>query len=340
MPRTKLLLVLAAAAALLGASAPPDPNDLLRQSIEAPRHLSYAGQMETVLFGTSKAEATIYRIEHRAPDLTRRWYVAPQSLYGDWSISRGAQSYNVDVKTHRVIVSKNGLIDDQVAVNDNFALLANNYRTLLGPKETIAGRSAQVLVLLNKYTGAVTMRLWLDTQTHLVLERESYARNGSVTHQIRFDQIRYTNDLPGVIFSEPKLAGFQLTKGLDHEAPSNDFETVLRTAGFHARGPKYLPHGFYPIGADVSDIKNTRTLHVLYSDGLRTLSLFENARGAAVDLTHYKIRDAKVADHDAQYVEDGPTRLLTWTEESGLHYALVGELSQKELVRIAASVEP
>ncbi|GAC1659412.1 MAG: hypothetical protein NVS9B12_12530 [Vulcanimicrobiaceae bacterium] len=115
---------------------------------------------------------------------------------------------------------------------------------------------------------------------------------------------------------------------------------MIQTAGFKARVPRYLPEGFYPVGGDVSDIKSIRTLHLLYSDGIRTLSLFENARGAAVDLSHYHISDAKVADRGAQYVEDGPTRLLTWTEESNLHYALIGELSRSELVRIANSVEP
>ncbi|GAC1357078.1 MAG: hypothetical protein NVSMB31_17620 [Vulcanimicrobiaceae bacterium] len=57
-------------------------------------------------------------------------------------------------------------------------------------------------------------------------------------------------------------------------------------------------------------------------------------------MSHYTTHKARVADHDAQYVEDGPTRLLAWRAESGFHYALVGELSRKELEKIAASVEP
>ena len=339
MPRTKTLFFLLAAA-LLGAQSPQDASALLRESIEAPHHLSYVGQLNNVQYGTSKSEATIYRIEHRAPDLTRRWYIAPQSLYGDWSLSRGAQSYNIDVKNHRVIVSRDAVIDDQIALNDNFGLLTANYRAFMGPSETIAGRPTTVLELLNKYTGQMTLRLWIDKETHLVLERENYAANGSVTHQMRFEQIRYTNDLPAAIFAEPKLPGYAIAKGLDHAAPSSNLQLVVRTAGFKARGPKYLPDGFYPIAGAVSDIKGVRTLHLLYSDGIRTLSLFENALGAAVDLSHYRVQNTKVEDHAASYVEEGPTRLLTWTEDSGLHYALVGELSQSELIRIAASVEP
>ncbi|MDQ2663746.1 MAG: DUF4367 domain-containing protein, partial [Candidatus Eremiobacteraeota bacterium] len=71
----------------------------------------------------------------------------------------------------------------------------------------------------------------------------------------------------------------------------------------------------------------------------RTVSLFENAKGAAVDLSHFHPHDVSFESHNGQVVEDGPTTLLAWAE-SGLHFALVGELSPNELMKIAASVAP
>jgi anti-sigma factor RsiW len=41
----------------------------------------------------------------------------------------------------------------------------------------------------------------------------------------------------------------------------------------------------------------------------------------------------------AEYIEDGPTTLLTW-KEHGLAFALVGDLLLPELVEIAQSVVP
>jgi len=302
-------------------------------------HISYAGRLENVRFGSSRSEATIYRIEHRAPNLTRRWYIAPQSLYGDWTVMRGSQSYNVDVRHRQVIVSTNAVVGDQVTLADNVGLLMSNYRPLLGSPDTIAGRPAAEIALMNRYTGQIAMRVWIDKQTHLVLEKESYAPNGSVIAHMRFDKIRYANDLPAAIFEAPRLTGFAIVRGLSHGAPTNDFGSVVRAAGFQARSPKYLPEGFLPVTGDVSDIKGIRTLHLLYSDGIRTISLFENNRGAAVDLSRYKAQSTRVENHDAQYVQDGPTTLLTWAE-TGLHFTLVGDLSRTELARIAASVVP
>lgn len=331
-----------AALAFCAAQGPAQAQDasaLLRQAVQAARTVSFAGQVQTVQFGTAKSVATIYRIEHRAPDLTRRWYLAPQSIYGDWSVTRGSQAFNVDVRNHRIIRSKNAAVDDHIALDDNFGLLNANYRAILGPTETVAGRDCVGILLLNKYTGQTGMRLWIDRQTHLVLQKQTYAAGGAVTHETRFDQVSYTSNLPAAIFQEPKIKGYAMVKGLDHDSPSNDLDSVVKTAGFKGHYPKYLPEGFTPVAGDVSEIRGVRTIHLLYSDGIRTISLFENSRGAAIDLSRYKFVTTHFENRDAQLVEDGPTRLLSW-EESGLHYALVGELGRMELQHIAASVVP
>jgi hypothetical protein len=69
------------------------------------------------------------------------------------------------------------------------------------------------------------------------------------------------------------------------------------------------------------------------------VSLFQNQSAAAVDFSHYKVNDTKIENHDAEYVEDGPTTLVAWSE-AGLHFTLVGELTLPELEKIAASVVP
>ncbi|MDQ6823593.1 MAG: DUF4367 domain-containing protein [Candidatus Eremiobacteraeota bacterium] len=328
----------ALAVGAIAANAQQNANSLLRSGIDAPNSVSYVGQVQNVEFGQSRADATIFRIEHKSPDLTRRWYVAPQSLYGDSIISRGDTSYNVDVKHGRIIVSKDDAIDDQVAMDDNFSLLTHNYTSVIGPDETVAGRRAISVLLINKYTGQTVMRVWLDSATHLVLQKERYANNGSITYQMRFDQIRYTSAMPTAMFNVPGR-GFARVRGADHGAVSSDIANVVRMAGFHARFPQHVPNGFTPVGGVVADVKGVRTLHLLYSDGIRTISLFENARDSAVDMSRFQVRTADVHGNEGRYVVDGPTTLLAWSQ-AGLHLALVGELSRDELLKIAGSISP
>src|SRR5579872_1839927 len=313
-----------------------DPTALLRDAVNAYSKYSYVGQVQNTDYGVKNANAVLFRIEHRAPDMTRRWYLAPESLFGDSIIGRGDTSYDIDPRAHKIIVTHDDALDDQVAMDDNFGLLLHNYRAVMGPDDNIAGRRALSVLLVNRYTGETVMRISLDAETKLVLQKEKYAASGSVAHQMRFEQIRFTAAIPDALFTVP-TSGYSTSVGPGHAIPSNDLTAVVRTAGFAAIGPKYLPDGFLPVAGDVTDIKGVRTLHILYSDGLRTVSLFENARGAAVDLRQFTVHDTKVRGGSAQYVEDGPTTLLTWSSGSR-HFELVGELSRDELVRIASSV--
>jgi outer membrane lipoprotein-sorting protein len=332
-------LLIAALCMPFGGSARAQGEDataLLRDAVNAYAKYSYIGQVENTDYGLEHADAVLFRIEHRAPDATRRWYLAPDSLYGDSIISRGDTSYDVDPHTHRIVVTHDDALDDQVAMDDNFGLLLHNYRAVMGPDDNVAGRRAISVLLVNRYTGETVMRISLDAQTKLVLQKEKYAASGSVAHQMRFEQIRFTAAIPGGLFTVP-ASGYAREEGPGHAIPSNDLTAVVRAAGFAAIGPKYLPDGFLPVAGDVTDIKGVRTLHILYSDGLRTVSLFENARGAAVDLRKFTVHHTKVRGGEAQYVEDGPTTLLTWSN-GARHFELVGELSREELVRIASSV--
>jgi negative regulator of sigma E activity len=315
-----------------------DPTSLLRASIEAPGTVSYVGQFETVRFSSNRASATIVKVEHRAPALTRRWYVAPEAFYGDYTITKGSATYEFDPKRGRVVISHNPTIDNQVAVAGSFGRVLQNYRAIYdGGETTVAERPTMSVVLVSKYTGERAVRVWIDRETKLVLKKEEYHANGSIASQTRFEEIRYTKSIPDGLFSTDAPAGYAQVAGQDVALPSSDILRVIHDAGFPVYEPKNLPQGFVVIGGDVATVNGVRTLHLLYSDGLRAISLFENATGAAADFGALRPRTITFEGHEAQYVEDGPTTLLTWKEHH-LNFALVGDLMQIELVAIAKSV--
>lgn len=329
-----------AAAAATAATTPADQAALLlHESLDAPKSVSYVGELQTIRFSSSRAIATIVRVEHRAPSLTRRWYLAPDSLYGDYIITRGIATYQFDTKHERVTVSHNPMLDDTVSANGNLDRIMQNYRTVFDGHETIANRPTVSLSLINKYTGERAVRLWIDEQTHLVLKKEEYHGNGAVASQMRFEELRYTTQIPDDIFATDAPAGYEQVAGTEIVTPSSDVERVERDAGFTPASPKDLPQGFILATGDVTIVNGVRTLHLLYSDGLRTISLFENATGAAADFGTLRPRTARFGGHDAEYVEDGPTTLLTWRER-GLYFALVSDLMRPELIEIAKSVVP
>lgn len=330
----------ARAVALQPAPTPVGNADaLVREAAEAPKRVSYVGQLQSTRWGNSRAVATIARIEHKAPGDTRRTYLAPPALYGAYVIVHGTTTSEFDVKNNRVVTSENPATENQVAVNDNIVLLASNYRAIAGPNEAVGGRPALTVSLVNRYTGERMMRLWIDSETKIVLGKESYHANGSLASRMRFDEIRYTDDIPNGLFATSVPNGFRSVQGRRFGVPTSDIARAVQTAGFLPVGPKSLPEGFAIVSADVSEVKGVKSLHLLYSDGLRNLSLFENASNAAADFGSLKPATTSFEGHEAQYVKDGPTTLLAW-KERGLAFALVGDLDIKELREIAMSVVP
>jgi outer membrane lipoprotein-sorting protein len=346
MPFVKIGLVLIALilcrASASAATAQADDKraaQLLRESIDAPKRTSYIGQLQTVRFASNGAAAMLERIEHKAPSLTRRWFLAPEALYGDYVVTRGAKSYRFNAKRARMIVSNDPRAEDPVFASDRLDLMLRNYRPLFDDVESTANHPTSSILLINKYTGERAMRIWIDNQTHLVLRKEEFRGNGAVASQMRFEAIRYTNNIPDDIFAIESPAGFTRTEGYSAAVQSPKLDEVIREAGFRPYMPKDLPQGFVLADGNLMSAKNVKTLRLTYTDGLRTVSLFENDKGAAANYGELRPHVTRFEGHEAHYIEDGSTTLLTWTEHD-LHFALAGDLGREELQRIAASVVP
>jgi len=321
------------------APAKVDSDALVRTALDATRHVSYVGQLQTTRWGARAASATIQRVEHLAPSETRRTFLAPEDLYGEYDVTSGQTTTKFDPRHNRALVTESpGNRRAAGAGSESVALLEQNYRAVLGSVEIVAGRPATTVWLVNRYTGVRAMRLWIDNGTKVVLAKEAYHADGSLAWRMRFDEIRFTAEIPHGIFSTSVPAGFHIEDRHFNQL-STDLQRMLEEAGFKSVGPRYLPDGFSIIGADVSQVNGVRNLHFVYSDGVRTVSLFENNTAVAADFGTLKPSVTRFDGHDAAYVKDGPTTLLSW-QDHGLAFALVGDLDIKELIQIATSVVP
>jgi negative regulator of sigma E activity len=340
MKRVKLaaaaagVAAIAATLSLASAGSSGEPADgLVFDAISAPVSVSYQGTVEVVRMG-NHPQASVYRIEHRAPNLTERVYVSPPSLHGDSMVYRGPECFAVDLRRHRVVQSQNQATDDQIARDGNYLLLRANYRAVKRAPETFDGRAVVPVSLINKYTSRTIVLLRIDATTKLVLDKQQFSSDGSLASEMRFDDVRYAKTLPDADFTVPKQ--FAVVRGVSVGEPSSDVAAVVRGAGFAARSPKFLPDGFSPVEGHMIVVKRVPTLHLLYSDGIRTVSLFEDT-SADLDLANLNPQPTTVGGRQAFYAEQGPTTLLTWTDGT-LHYTLVGDLQLDEIQKIAASI--
>ena len=339
MPPRRIAVALAAAALLLpGAAlaAQRDATPLLRAALHAPQVVSYVGEIENIRFGSHGTQATVFRVEHRAPNLTHRWYIVPQSAFGETEIERGDTTYVLDPQNHRVFVERNRALDDRIVIADNVGLMLRNYRPIEQGTGHLLGFPVDIVALVNNYTGNTMMRLWLDARSHLVLERKVFGDDGALLGEQRFENLAYAKDISTRIFEVP--SGLKRIERTIRRRPSNDIAAVLRTLPFKAHRPHYLPDGFIAVAAERTTDGGVRQVHLLYSDGIRMISLFENA-GASLDLDGLRARKLRFDGLSGKLASRGSTSLLSWSK-NGMHYALVGSLDSGELSKIAASIAP
>jgi negative regulator of sigma E activity len=333
-----VLAALAGQVALPVAAANPDDADaLLHQSFAAQNQLSYIGEVETLRFESSRAQATIVRIEHRQPDLTRRWYLAPPKLFGDSIVSVRHTTYEFDEHHHRVIQSSHVWADDATRLSRE-ALLSRNFRAVLAGNGTIAGRSVRMINLLQRSTGQRLVSLALDEATSLPLERESYRVDGSIAFRMRFTSIRYIapDALPVSIFSTEIPHDFTLINkeqtAMIH-GNKTDPDASSDMARYH-RKPEMLQGGFHLIRTSKTRLDSIAAQQWVYSDGVRTLSLFENPLDDRPEFAGLHPKTIPFENSSASLVENGSELLFSWPTSEGI-LTLVGDMSADELISIA-----
>jgi negative regulator of sigma E activity len=338
MKRVKIAALVLAAGTLTSAdakTASPSIDPVIAAAIAAPATVSYSGVVEVVRMGSRIAEASVYRIEHRAPGLTRRVYVAPSMLTGEWVVADGDAIYSIDPKLRRMVESRNDGADDSSALHANYALLRQNYHAVRAGNDIIAGRRTIDVALVNNATERTIMLIRVDAVTKCVLEKKSFSASGAPIDEVRFETISYSSALPRTDFALPK--GYAVVRAPSF-TPSEPPNRVVGDAGFAARAPRVLPGGFAPVDGNIVDLHGVRTMHLLYSDGLRTISLFESAQSATFASARFESHSVVIAGHSAQYGEDGTTALLSWSD-GRLYYTLVGEVGLIDLKGLADEME-
>ncbi|MDQ6768208.1 MAG: hypothetical protein M3Z41_10410 [Candidatus Eremiobacteraeota bacterium] len=318
-----------------------DGRSLYAQAVEADDRVSYSGTLTTVVYegDDDRASSTVTRIEHKAPSLWRIWYLAPADAYGRMIVSNESLTYQYEPSRNRVISHDWNETAPGVAAPVNLPQVESNYSVDIGPATSVAGRKVMSLSLVSKHTGSLVQRLWVDDQSKLILRRESYSSEGNVASKSSFDGIRVGVDLPQDLFGLTVPKGMTLVPGASYGKATTDVNDLVRGLNFKFAPPKYLPDGFVLERGSLASHDGIDTVEFVYSDGLRTFSLFENATGRLPRFEQATPKTIGIGDAQGQYADVGGQTLVSWNA-GGLNFTIVGDLSPKESARIGASIHP
>ncbi|MDP9012518.1 MAG: MucB/RseB C-terminal domain-containing protein [Pseudomonadota bacterium] len=206
------------------------------------------------------------------------------------------------------------------------------YRIEALPSAHVLGRATRVIVVSPKDQFRFGYRLWLDENTAMPLKTQLSDSRGQVIEQILFARLDMADNIP-----DSELVPAVRTDGMRwvRQGPSSDSASPALSA-YRA---SELPPGFHlkVSGAHTLGDATVPATHLVYSDGLATVSVFVEAEREATPSTDAKPNTA--AEPPMQGLARVGSGYAFSTVVQGHQVTAVGEVPAQTVEFIAHSVK-
>lgn len=272
-------LVVAVAAATAARAAAPDrphgPQQWLQRMNRALTTLDYDGVFSHWEDGHVETMRIIHRMQHGV--VTER--LVSLDVSGREFIRRGATltCYLPDRRTVLVEHEPSSLL---LGGLPNFGGAARRYYEFkTAGHARLIGHQTELVVVTPKDAYRYGYRLWIDTHTGMPLKTQLCNRRGRVIEQVVFASIKTPGEIPDSAF-EPGIStvGYRWVRQVPLSPPQESAEasSVSTWTAIH------LPPGFHQSARTEQVLPGATGVvqHIVYTDGIATVSVFVEARAA------------------------------------------------------------
>lgn len=277
-------------------SVDPAAVSLLRKAAGAGDVTAYSGVQYLSSWGSDGASTSVVVEVSHVPGKGSRVHVWPTPGTGGIRVYEGERSD-----------ASPGLGGQALA------LLERKYDVQLAAADSVAGRPAEV-VEVSRPDGSLAARLWLDAGTGLLLRREVTDRRGRMTRASAFVELRVGRGLAPMAEDE---APQPVPRPWDRQLKAADLSR-LRDRGWTV--PAQLPGGLELYDARSRESGGDEVVHLSFSDGLSTVSLFEQRgrldTGRLGAWKRQKIGGARV------YLRDTMPQRMVWASRGKVYTIL------------------
>jgi outer membrane lipoprotein-sorting protein len=304
-----------------------DPLDILRRSIEKETTVSYVGQQETTVTGPRVNQHIEQIIKHKPPNKLRIEYLAPLQSKGDLLIDDGTTTWYYHRALNAVQQARGRVRGEPPKIPQLRAAVRRGVLTAeyLG-ETTVAGRKAIGVALTNTQPPEQRREIWFDQEFGVPLKAHDVLANGGVSDSV-FTTIQFNPPLPALqdsefVWTTPPGVTDVPPRGGQPIPPKRAQKIAEQNWG----GPLLVPN--YP-GLQLRpppqrlNIQGQPVIHLRFSYGKRTISLFESLAGEPL------LRSGRGLK--------GKENFLTF-QRGRVNLMIVGPLPIPELQRIADSV--
>ncbi len=201
---------------------------------------------------------------------------------------------------------------------ESVARISGHYQFQVLGKDRIAGRPTQIIEITPKDEYRYTYRLWVDSETSLMLKSAVVNMQEKTLETVLFTQIDIPHEISSDLMTPMNAADFSWH--------TNEQKSDLGSQNESQWKVLWLPNGFLieSTHEQVFAEKQYPLEHLVYSDGLATVSLYIE-----------KVEKDKEPMNG--YVSLGAVNAYTISKE-GSQITVVGELPAKTVHKIASSV--
>lgn len=263
-------LSLCAVLAVFAVSGWASPVDMVRKAYSAEKTAVYAGTLSNTVYLQGRGQQSSVKM-HRNGARSRMEYTSGP-MRGDMVIDDGTAVYRLDQSSQTVYVAISP------PASYNVKLLLASYNPVSLGTETVARRESQVVRLEPRTSGNPKAKLWIDTQTGVVLRNERYSYDGKLATKSVFTAIEFPSKLSVALFTPPPQ--WKKVTFTSDTSPVTVARIKAET-GFEPLKPSYLPQGYVLEGYYNRHTGSGRPAAVLkYTDGLNSITVFERLIGA------------------------------------------------------------
>ncbi len=321
--------------------------NLYRLSLLADDRYSYSGRKFITTWredGVVLASAMLFR--HMPPAMDSTTYTAPSSARGRVILEhRRSRQLWTFIPQRNVIVHS---VQTKTAPSKStqpaaLAALIKNYALTVDPAPvSIAGRKTYAVTVRSKQPNKPYNRLWIDPYTGIILRREIYHSDATLSSVAYFSDIKLTPTFPTSEFSpwqwsarRPRLV--EAHSAGDLAETGTDLEHLPRGYVGRALVPKALD-GYFLQSSTVLHGKTQSALHLLYTDGLNQVSVYESLSAALADEKEQREQIVQLnAVQNARVQHAYSYTVLTWSA-NGMQYTVMADLSLETLKHFAAAL--
>ena len=329
------------------AEASPESLEILKRIMSAEEKVAYIGTRMTVM-NTSRGTAAREEIVlHQPPEIHA---VTVLSILGNGrSLKLDSEGARRDSERNR----RDGRGSNRRGDRRRFSLdqkrmgnlsqkevelLAQNYTFDSAPANPIAGQETDIVTVSPRFEARPTKRLYLARDTGVILRIEDFDPDGNLRFMSVYTQISFEEEAVKQKLAEwrrDEKSPLEKRRRRSQSITLDEAKTVL--AGKLIE-PTYLPPGFELLETRYFKHRS-ETVYLRYTDGMLTFTVFESKRRQANNRNGEwrGVEHLQIQGTDARHEKRGPTHILQWYI-SDLHFTVMGELHQDELVKVAESL--